>query len=62
MKSLLLQFVRSGSRASVMTALAAGLVLMGGCAGYQAFREGNAKIAEGQTHHENGRFSPEWTI
>jgi general secretion pathway protein D len=31
-----------------LAVLAGALVLLGGCAGYQAFREGNAKIAEGQ--------------
>ncbi len=44
----LLQISRPMPRAGVIFAITGVLMLMGGCAGYQAFREGHAKLAEGQ--------------
>ena len=49
MTSLQLQIFRLRPRTGRVTLMAGALLLLGGCAGYQAFREGNAKIAEGQT-------------
>jgi len=48
MKLLLLQPSWTLRRTGAMAVLTGMLMLMGGCAGYRAFREGNAKIAEGQ--------------
>ena len=48
MTPLLLPLSRTWPRAGTGAVLVAALLLIGGCAGYQAFREGNAKIAEGQ--------------